>query len=99
MTTQELAKANALNEQIQLKRTEIQNIEQGKITGVTVRIFNEHKVTYSDVEIRNLPKNAIKQVMITHAKSELEDLERQFAKFLTPQEETISFFRDVTHYL
>lgn len=86
MTTQELIKANLLNQQIEEKKALLQQIEQGKITGVTVRVFDEHKVTYSDVEVRNLPKNAVKQAMLAHVKNELENLQRQFDKFLTPRE-------------
>lgn len=88
MTTNELIKANLLNEQIQQKRKLLNSIETGKIVGVTIRTFDDDKVEYSELTIRSLPKNAIKQAMIAHTKNELENLERQFEKFLTPRQES-----------
>ena len=87
MTKQDLIKANLLNEQIEQKKKLLNEIETGKITCVTVRSFDDNKNTYSDIEVRNLPKNAIKQAIIAHAKNELENLQRQFDKFLTPREQ------------
>ena len=86
MTTEELIKANHLNEQMKEAKTLLHEIETGKLICVTVRVYDQDKHVYYDRELRNIPSSAIKKVLIEDQKAAYENRQRQFEKFLTPRE-------------
>lgn len=85
MTTDQLIKANFLNERIKSTKSLLNEVEGGKITCITIRCFDDNKTEFHDRELRaDLPKNAIKSLLVAQLKTELANLQKQFDEFLNP---------------
>lgn len=84
MTQQQFKEASKLQSQIDAKRTELRSFENGKITELKVRLFNESKTVYEDKTYQShLPAARLKGVMLDILKEELKGLEFKFNNLFT----------------
>jgi hypothetical protein len=79
MTQQQFKEALKLQSQIDAKRKELRLFENGKITGLSVRLFNEEKTLYEDKTYSTgLPNTKLKGVMLELLRNDLSNLEYKF---------------------
>jgi uncharacterized protein YPO0396 len=79
MTQQQFKEASKLQNQIDAKKQELRAFENGKITGLSVRLFNEEKTLYEDKTLTTaLPNTKLKGVMIELLRNDLSNLEFRF---------------------
>lgn len=81
MTTKQFKEASKLQSQIDAKKQELRLFQNGKITGLSVRLFSEDKVVYEDKQYqKNLPNTKLKGVMLELLTNELKHLEYTFSQ-------------------
>ena len=93
MTEKQLQQANDIHFRLEAKKDVLKMFEAGKILSIKVRVFNEEKTEYEDIEYScNLPRTKLKGVMLDLLKSDRESLQYQFDSFLheTEKEEVVN---------
>ena len=84
MNKQQYAKAAKLDKAIEAKKTELRLFQNGKITGLSVRLFNEEKTIYEDRQYTtNLPCAKLKGAMLEQLTTQLQLLEYQYEQLFT----------------
>ena len=91
MTEKQLQQANDIHKRLEAKKQELKMFEMGKILSITVRIFNDDKSEYEDIDYStNLPRVKLKGVMLDLLKSDRDSLQRSFDKYLEEEKEVIN---------
>lgn len=72
---------------IQIKEKEVQienfkeikkNIELGKITSINIRVFDDDKIEYKDINLKEIPRGAIKGFLLQHIEQRLSNAQNDF---------------------
>lgn len=84
MTEKQLQQANDIHKRLEAKKKEQSLFEAGKILSIKVRVFDEKKTEYEDIEYScNLPRTKLKGVMLDLLKSDRDSLQYQFDNYLS----------------
>jgi hypothetical protein len=91
MTTQQFKEASKLQSQIDAKKQELRLFENGKITGLSVRLFNEEKTVYEDKTYTSqLPNTKLKGVMLELLRNDLSSLIIRFNELFKVETQPLS---------
>lgn len=83
MTTDQLHRANQLNQKVESTKALLQKLEGGRIKTVTVHVFDDEQALYEVLDLTDIPRNQIKLILLEKAKKDYENAKEKFAYYLS----------------
>lgn len=90
MTTDQLHRANQLNQKVESTKALLQKLEGGRIKTVTVHVFDEEQALYEVLDLTDIPRNQIKIVLLEKAKKDYENAKEKFANLGTLEKQNLN---------
>lgn len=91
MTKEDYQKLRAKEAQIEYLKEFKKAIENGKILNLKIRIFNEDKIEYEDLDFTDIPKRKIKTVILENLETRMESAKNDWESYF----DDVSMFSEV----